>query len=77
MESKSDTETTQPQQSPQPTTVASSQQASKLLSIQITDENMALNVMVGFLELAQRRGTYSFEESAKILECIKKFQKMA
>ena len=77
MESKSDTENTQPQQSPQPTAFSQSQQASKLLSIQIADENIALNVMVGFLELAQRRGTYSFEESAKILECIKKFQKMA
>lgn len=72
MESKTETETRQAQQA----TLASSQQASKLLSVEIKDENVALNVMVGFLELAQRRGTYSFEESAKILECIKKFQKM-
>lgn len=48
---------------------------SKLLNAKITDENSALNVMVGFLEFAQRRGAYTFEESAKILECIKKFQK--
>ena len=48
---------------------------SKLVNIEITDENVALNVLVGFLELAQRRGVYAFDESTKILECIKKFQK--
>jgi hypothetical protein len=47
----------------------------KLLSAQITDENVALNVMVSFLNLAQRRGIFSIDESAKIWECIAKFQK--
>jgi len=47
----------------------------KLLSVQITDENVALNVMVSFLNLAQRRGVFSIDESAKIWECISKFQK--
>jgi len=47
----------------------------KLVDVAITDENVALNVMVSFLNLGHRRGVYSLDESAKILECIKKFQK--
>lgn len=47
----------------------------KLVDIQIKDENTALNVMVNFLGLAQKRGVFSFDESAKIWECIKVFQK--
>jgi len=46
----------------------------KLLTIPITDENTALNVIVSFLNVAQRRGVFSIEESSKIFECIKKFQ---
>ena len=47
----------------------------KLTDVQITDENVALNVIVSFLNLAQRRGVFSIDESAKIWECVKKFQK--
>ncbi len=47
----------------------------KLVDIPIRDENIALNVMVSFLSLAQKRGVFSFDESAKIWECIKKFQR--
>jgi hypothetical protein len=47
----------------------------KLLSIQVTDENVALNLMVSFLNLAQRRGVFSIDESSKIWECISKFQR--
>ena len=47
----------------------------KLLSVQVTDENVALNLMVSFLNLAQRRGVFSIDESSKIWECISKFQK--
>jgi hypothetical protein len=47
----------------------------KLVDIPIKDENTALNVMVSFLSLAQKRGFFSFDESAKIWECIKMFQK--
>ena len=46
----------------------------KLVDIPIRDENVALNVMVNFLGLAQKRGVFSFDESAKIWECIKTFQ---
>ena len=47
----------------------------KLVDVQINDENTALNVMVSFLSLAQKRGAFTFDESAKIWECIKMFQK--
>jgi hypothetical protein len=36
---------------------------------------MALNVIISFVSLAQKRGAFSIEESAKIWECVKKFQK--
>lgn len=47
----------------------------RLVDIPINDENTALNVMVSFLSLAQKRGVFSFDESAKIWECIRTFQK--
>ncbi len=53
----------------------SQQSQMKLIDIPITDENTALNVMVSFLSLAQKRGVFTFDESAKIWECIKMFQK--
>jgi hypothetical protein len=47
----------------------------RLVDVQISDENIALNVMVSFLTLAHKRGSFSIDESAKIWECIKMFQK--
>ncbi len=47
----------------------------KLVDIPITDENTALNVMVSFLNLAHKRGSFTIDESAKIWDCIKMFQK--
>jgi len=44
-----------------------------LTEVPITSENVALNVMVSFLNTAQRRGAFSFDESAKIWDCIKIF----
>ena len=49
----------------------------KLIDVEIVNENVALNVMVSFLNLAQRRGVFSIDEAAKIWECVKKFQKTA
>ena len=45
----------------------------RLVDVPVSDENVALNVMVGFLNMAQRRGSFNFEESAKIAECIRVF----
>ena len=47
----------------------------KLIDVEVVDENVALNLLVSFLSLAQRQGVFTFDESSKIWECIKKFQK--
>jgi hypothetical protein len=47
----------------------------RLVDILIDDENIALNLMVSFLSLAQKRGAFGIDESAKIWECIQKFKK--
>ena len=46
-----------------------------LLELPVTNENEALNVMVNFLHLAQRRGCFAIAESAKVYECVKMFTK--
>lgn len=47
----------------------------KLVNVDIENENIALNVLVGFCNLGQQRGVFNIQESAKIWECIQKFQK--
>ena len=47
----------------------------RLVDIQVTNENTALNLLVNFIHLAQRRGAFNIDESAKIYECVKMFQK--
>ena len=47
----------------------------KLVDVPISDENTALNIMVSFLSLAHKRGAFGIDESAKIWECIRMFQK--
>jgi len=47
----------------------------RLVDVNVADENVALNLLVGFLSVAQRRGVFNMEESAKIWECVQKFQK--
>lgn len=44
-----------------------------LLDIEVTNENTALNVLIGFLNIAQKRGAFAINESSKIHECIKVF----
>ena len=46
----------------------------KLVDVELTSQNVALNVIIGFITLGQQRGVYSIQESAKIWECIKMFQ---
>jgi len=64
-------EQTQQQQQPEQTL----KQQPKLVDIEVVDEIVALNLLVSFVNLAQRRGVFTLDESAKIWECIKKFQK--
>jgi hypothetical protein len=46
-----------------------------ILDVEITNENVALNVLVTFVNVAQKRGAFNMNESAKIWECIQKFQR--
>ena len=46
-----------------------------ILNVSIDNENIALNVIVAFIGIAQKRGTFNIQESAKIWDCIQKFQK--
>jgi len=47
-----------------------------LVEIDIVDTNTALNVLVGFLGVAQKRGAFAINESAKIFECINQFTEL-
>ena len=54
----------------------SAQQAQPdITSVEVRDENTALNLMVSFLHLAQKRGAFNLQESAKVWECVKMFMK--
>ena len=46
-----------------------------ILNVDVTDENVALNLLVNFVSIAQKRGVFSLPEASKIWECIKFFQK--
>jgi hypothetical protein len=70
METESTTPVVPPQEQNQNQT-----QKVLLTSVEVTDENVALNLIVSFLGLAQKRGAFTIDESAKIWECVKKFQK--
>ena len=48
-----------------------------IMDMEITSENVALNILVTFVNLAQKRGAFNIKESAKIWECIQTFQKSA
>ena len=62
--------------SPSPSS-SSSEEPPKLVDIPVTTQNGALQLFVSFLTLAQKRGAYTLQESAKIWECIQVFQKSA
>lgn len=46
----------------------------RLVDIPLTNQQEALQLIVTFLNLAQKRGAFSLDESAKLWECIKMFQ---
>ena len=52
-------------------------QPPKLTEINVTNENEALNLMVSFLHMAQKRGAFNLEESAKIWDCVQLFMRKA
>jgi len=44
-----------------------------LTEVEVKNSNIAFNVIVSFLTVAQKRGAFSINESAKIWECLKFF----
>jgi hypothetical protein len=46
----------------------------RLVDIVVTNQNEALQLIVTFLNLAQKRGAFTLDESAKVWECVKHFQ---
>jgi len=47
----------------------------KLVDIKVTNENEAFNLLISFISVAHKRGAFTIDESAKIWDCIKVFQK--
>ena len=46
----------------------------RLVDVPINNQNEALQLIVTFLNLAQKRGAFTLDESAKLWDCIKSFQ---
>ena len=46
----------------------------RLVDIPLTTQQDALQLIVTFVNLAQKRGSFTLDESAKLWECIKMFQ---
>jgi hypothetical protein len=46
----------------------------RLVDVPIKNQQDALQLIVTFLNLAQKRGAFTLDESAKLWECIKTFQ---
>jgi len=51
--------------SPIPSDAKSAIINNNLVSVAVVNENVALNVMVSFLNLAQKRGVFSFDEAPR------------
>ena len=62
-------------QQTQQTQQTEQQQQVSLMNVPINSETDALNLMAGFLQVAQRRGAYTLAEASKIMEAINKFGK--
>jgi len=60
-----------------PTSTATTEKKTetRLADVEVKNEIAALNLMVQFLGLAQKRGAFTIDEAAKIWECVKMFQK--
>jgi hypothetical protein len=46
----------------------------RIVDVPVTIQQEALQLIVTFLNLAQKRGAFTLDESAKLWECIKTFQ---
>lgn len=57
-----------------PTPPPTEQKEIRLVDLPISSHNDALNILVSFVAMAQKRGAFSLEESSKIWECVKFFR---
>lgn len=74
MDSLENTFTTTDSTDPPPSPV--SQEPTVLIeNLNITDENVALNVLISFVGVAQKRGVFNLQEAAKLWECVQMFMK--
>ena len=46
----------------------------RIVDVPVSNQTEALQLIVTFLNLGQKRGAFTLDESAKIWECIKYFQ---
>jgi len=46
----------------------------RLVDVPVNSPQDALQLLVTFINLAQKRGAFTLDESAKLWECIKMFQ---
>jgi hypothetical protein len=66
--------TTVVEETPVETPIEDSEKKTIILTdVEVNNSNIAFNVIVSFLTVAQKRGTFSINESAKIWECLKFF----
>ena len=56
-------------------TASGEKKQTRLVDVQVSNQNEALQLIVTFLNLAQKRGAFTLDESAKLWECVKMFQK--
>jgi len=57
-----------------PATTAGEKKQLRLVEVPLNTQQDALQLIVTFLHLAQKRGAFTLDESAKLWECIKMFQ---
>jgi len=56
------------------TEIPGEKKQTRLVDVRVTNQNEALQLIVTFLNLAQKRGAFTLDESAKLWECVKHFQ---
>lgn len=55
-------------------TVGGEKKQVRLVDVPLNNQQEALQLIVTFLNLAQKRGAFTLDESAKLWDCIKMFQ---
>jgi hypothetical protein len=55
-------------------TLSGEKKQTRLVDVPINTQQDALQLIVTFLHLAQKRGAFTLDESAKLWDCIKSFQ---